>query len=503
MVKTEEFEVSQLIYLYELNYEKEFRKWEKKMKKMGNKKPNPKHFHYDFKDCKKYLKKHIKKIRNSTDYYINNRIIPHSQMLNIFKCFPTEAKDWFYTKETDFYKPVIKTNGAVEEKEINMFKGFKHDYKPYKEFSEATQSAVEFMLNDYIKDSLCSNNDALYQYVIQWIANMIQGNKNISALVLKGTQGIGKSTVVDFLRDYVLGTAIYINSNNRPLATDFNYPLMGKLLVSFEELQGNNAFETKKVESQFKDYITNNITNYKKEHSTPLENVKNINNYITTSNDFGALKGDMGRRFCILDISTKHINNNDGFFTTLRQRCFNNTVGKAFFSYCRELDISKYDAQKDMPITNRKLEAQLIALTPVIEYIRSVYLFKKTPLQIKCYSLYKDYCDYCYDNRISVIKKKIYFYQQLEHYGLVKKRLNGQLVYNYSLDKLNDIAIKFKWDMKDDDDEDDVEGDDDIVEEKNKYLHKRIEELEKEIERLKAPTVEDPTTSIVQQLLSF
>ena len=59
MVKTEEFEVSQLIYLYELNYEKEFRKWEKKMKKMGNKKPDPKHFHYDFKECKKYLKKHI------------------------------------------------------------------------------------------------------------------------------------------------------------------------------------------------------------------------------------------------------------------------------------------------------------------------------------------------------------------------------------------------------------------------------------------------------------
>jgi hypothetical protein len=24
--------------------------------------------------------------------------------------------------------------------------------------------------------------------------------------------------------------------NNRPLATDFNYPLIGKLLVSFEEL---------------------------------------------------------------------------------------------------------------------------------------------------------------------------------------------------------------------------------------------------------------------------
>ena len=520
-MKNTHFEIEELLELYENNKDEEYELYKKHLNELGMKVKKD-DFTYSFLKCKDYLKTHIKKIRNTTDYFIDNQIVSHSQLLNVFKCFPKDVKKWFETEYPTFYFPVIKTKqDEVQPNEINLFKGFLHTHKPFHEFSEASKSAVKYFFEDYIKDSLCSNNAELYGYVKLWLANMIQGNKNISALVLKGTQGIGKSTIVDFLRDYVLGTNIYINSNNRPLATDFNYPLMGKLLVSFEELQGSNQFETKKVESQFKDFITNSITNYKKEHSTPLENVNNINNYITTSNDFGALKGDDGRRFCILDISTKHINNNDGFFTVLRSKCFNPTVGHAFYSYCCEVDVCNFNSSH-IPLTKRKIEAHLNSLTPVIEFVRKVYLFQQKPLTVKCYALYKEYDSHCCCNNITRIKKKLFFYQQLEHYGLVKTKINGQIVYNYDYPKLQEIAKHFKWNMEDGDisENEDTEMDEydeieDILKRKqqiitnlefeNTVLKENIKKLENSINELKPRTInnDEYTASIVKQLLTF
>jgi len=500
--------VKTLIQLYYDGYEKEFNSYRKKMKKLGINIERD-DFRYSFKDCKKYIKKNIKKIKNKTEYFLDNDVHNHSSLLNEFKCFPKEVKKWFDTAYIEFYKPVIKTKESeVLENEINLFKGFKHQYKEFKTFSKKTQKAVHYFFDEYIKDSLCSNNEKLFKYVKCWFANMIQGNKNISALVLKGTQGIGKSTVINFLRDYVLGTDIFLNSNNRPLATDFNYPLMGKLFVTFEELHGSNACESKKIEAQFKDMVTNLVTSYKREHCSSLENIPNINNYMTTSNDFGALKGEDGRRFCILDISTKHINNHDGFFNTLRDKCFNDEVGWAFYCYCCEIDVSNFDSTK-IPETKRKIEAQLNSLTPVIEFIRTTYLFKKTSLKIKCYSLYKAYVQYCFDHGIRQMKKKLYFYQQMEHYGLEKSMLNGQSKYNYDYETLQNRAKNFKWDMEDEDtDKEDSNTEDEVSSvyiEENKKLKERIAELENKIKDLQSSIEKDdtPIGNIVQQLLSF
>jgi hypothetical protein len=42
---------------------------------------------------------------------------------------------------------------------MNLFKGFQHKHKPFREFSKASKKAVQYFLEDYAKDSLCSNNE--------------------------------------------------------------------------------------------------------------------------------------------------------------------------------------------------------------------------------------------------------------------------------------------------------------------------------------------------------
>ena len=66
---------------------------------------------------------------------------------------------------------------------------------------------------------------------------MIQGNKNSTILYLKSyIEGIGKSTVTQFILYHVLGRDICIESNSDVLKSPYNEILSGKLMVVFEEL---------------------------------------------------------------------------------------------------------------------------------------------------------------------------------------------------------------------------------------------------------------------------
>lgn len=91
-------------------------------------------------------------------------------------------------------------------------------------------------MNSYVMEVLASNNKQSFDYILKWYSNVIKGKKNQSALYLKGHEGIGKSTMSDFIKDYVLGSKSSTKADTTPLLTPFNKMLLGKLFVIFEEL---------------------------------------------------------------------------------------------------------------------------------------------------------------------------------------------------------------------------------------------------------------------------
>ena len=86
-MKNTHFEIEELLELYENNKDEEYELYKKHLNELGMKVKKD-DFTYSFLKCKDYLKTHIKKIRNTTDYFIDNQIVSHSQLLNVFKCFP-------------------------------------------------------------------------------------------------------------------------------------------------------------------------------------------------------------------------------------------------------------------------------------------------------------------------------------------------------------------------------------------------------------------------------
>ena len=131
---------------------------------------------------------------------------------------------------------------------------------------------------------------------------MVKGFKNRAILYLRGGQGIGKSTLFEFIEKFVVGYDLALKSGSEPLISRFNAILGGKLFVYFEELETFNVGQWMAVSSRLKRDSTSDTIVLEDKH-TKAYTTNNMNNYAILSNN-DAIKDDDGRRYFILDIAT-------------------------------------------------------------------------------------------------------------------------------------------------------------------------------------------------------
>ena len=146
------------------------------------------------------------------------------------------------------------------------------------------------MLN-HIKEVLCSSNDDAYNFLLKWLSNMIKGNRNFSALYLKGPQGLGKSTPIEFISDWVLSRPLCHQGGSGPFKSRFNGELSGKLMVMFEELENFSSSDWMAISCVLKRQITSNAIMIERKGQDAREEI-NLNNYILLSNN-DAIKDEM------------------------------------------------------------------------------------------------------------------------------------------------------------------------------------------------------------------
>jgi hypothetical protein len=362
--------------------------------------------------------------------------------------------------------------------------------KPYKEYDDKTKKGVEAM-KQYIKEVLADNSQESYEYLIKWIANMLKGNKNDACLYLKGEQGIGKSTLFDFLIDYVIGEKLSYQEGSQPLRSEFNIILAGKLLVVFEELENMSMNEWNFISSKLKRYITQDKYSIRNLFMKPYT-ASNMNNYIINSNN-DAIKDDDGRRYFILDVSHKYRENHD-YFGKLRKETFNDLVGEAFYAYMLEVDTNGFIPQH-YPITKSKLNSYVKRLNKVYEFIKEEFILQTNSLNHTTKELYDMYSQFCNLNNYKKLDKTE-FHLKLSQVNISYKKTNGNTCYKYTVEALTEIATKFKWLHELDnvvDDKNETECDDEpdykkMVEQKNieiQNLLNMIDQQRKEIEDLK------------------
>lgn len=407
---------------------------------------------------------------------------------------PEAVKKYFYQENFKIYKTVMNTSKPrIYDNNLNLFNGFIHPNKPYQDYPQEVKNKVQLFIN-FMKEVLSSNVDEVLNYLLKWCSNVVKGNKNTSVLYLKGIEGIGKSTFSEFIQQYVIGRKNSTESDAEPLRSPYNKELCGKLLVVFEELPVFSDKEWEGVSSKLKKSVTSNMENYSDKYEKRFT-CENLNNYIINTN-VEALKHSEGRRYFLLDVST-HRKQDYEYFGKIKEECFNNLVGEAFYNYLRELDTTNFNPQM-MPETRSKQDAVYDRLDYVYRFLKDEYLFKNKSVICTLVDLFGNYQNYCskYDRKPYT---KTNFTKKLREIGKDYYQSKGQNRYSISLEELKELADKHKWihDLDEYSVNEDEQDDNETLSypqliEINKQLRKRIKQLEIQNNSLNLLAVNQP-----------
>ena len=448
-------------------------------------------------DCKDYICQYFF-VTTCGNYYFwdtdDKAFVVHSKetIRDVYmNRLPEEVSHWFFKENRNIYKVVIEVNKPrVFENKINMFYGFKYiNIKKFADYPDVVKAKAGLFLS-YIKEVLCSFNDESYMYILKWIANVVHGKKNDSCLYLKGPEGIGKSTLSDFMIEYLLGRRICVKSKPDTLKSSFNKILCGKLFVVFEELPTFSDKEWEAVSSSIKNYVTGDTAMYSDKYEKAFE-AQNINNYIINTN-VDALKHSEGRRYYILDLSTKRRGDHE-FFGKIKKECFNDEVAEALFAFFKEIDVSNFNAQKDMPVSQGKLNAIAERLCPEYKFLKEKYLFTKKGLACKTRDLYEEYVTYCHYNSLKPLQYTK-FTTKLKEINIEFIKSHGVYKYKVEYSELRKIADKNSWVHELDEFDADAplnsQQTEDALDNGVDTQDQSITSMEEEIKRLKAEIVE-------------
>lgn len=364
-----------------------------------------------------------------------------------------KLKEWYKGNTLDIYKRVcIPNRQLIVGNTINTIGSFAHknDMK-YSECSAKAKKGVERVL-EFILDVWCSYEQDQSEYILNWIANMIQGNKNKVILYAKTiSEGVGKSTLSDFLREYVLGERIATIGDNKCISSGNNHSLYGKVLVVFEELASTMS-EWHKVSSALKQWASGDTANYNEKYMVGFSGV-NINNYMINTNT-EAVKGANGRRYFICDISTKYKGDHE-YWSDLNNVIMNNEVGKAFYLYMLERDISKF-ASHIYPVSKKKKEYISELLHPVHKFLKFNYLlYNKCIENIPTRKMLDDYNIYANNRELKPLSIRK-FNDAMREINLSYTNKNSKTYWNVSLDELKLLAERRGWLCDTDGDEIDI-----------------------------------------------
>lgn len=397
-------------------------------------------------DAKNYIAKYFFPTRTGTHFVWQDNTFAQYTKENLrdayFNRLPKELGTWYF-KETDQLFTVINSlhSPRIDGDTINLCAGFLYKPKPFASYDNETKERVKLMLN-FINEIICSNSQESFIYIQKWLATMVKGRKNDSVLYLKGIEGIGKSTFTDFILEFVLGSGIAMISNAEPLVTSYNKILCGKLLVVFEELPTFSNQQWEGVASKMKDNVTGTVSTYTDKYEKSFQ-APNINNYVINTN-VDAIKHSHGRRYFILDLSAKKLSN-FGYFENLRAKCFNKNIGEAFFNYLLEVDTANFNAQGNMPITQKKLDAIAERLDYVYRFVKTYYVIPKKYIKCSLQDLYNEYLGFMVSEEKNPVTK-ILFRTKLHEVNLDADKIkHGYISYDITYETLKVISDKLNW----------------------------------------------------------
>ena len=231
-----------------------------------------------------------------------------------------------------------------------------HNFNTYVGMRASTLPAVPQhpgvqLILHHIKEVFCNNNAAHTEYIVKWMSNIVKypWKKTEVLLLLFGVEGCGKSMIIDFFANMVLGSHLSFQTAS-PGVDVFGKFAVGthrKLLCFCDE----GGEELSKYQDMLKNLITAKaIRVEKKGQDIRLED--NYTNVVVASNNAGPVKiSSNDRRVAAFQCSDKYKDNLE-YFSRLAEALASDECARAFYDYLMAYDLEEgYAFQAHRPIT--------------------------------------------------------------------------------------------------------------------------------------------------------
>lgn len=196
----------------------------------------------------------------------------------------------------------------------------------------------------FIEEVICAGNLLKADYLLKWVAHLVQKPQEKSAVVpvLIGTEGTGKGFFTNVLLRGILKNYYTLFYRPGSLVEKFNEDQSRKLLTVLDEALWGTKREFANV---LKSVTGNNIITVEEKFGGKYS-LENFSRYMLTANDEDCVRIDPGnRRYLVLTLSDSQIGN-DKLFKRLHDGCLKGDLCERFYDYLMRIDLSQFTAFK-------------------------------------------------------------------------------------------------------------------------------------------------------------
>lgn len=273
------------------------------------------------------------KVRTFKDLYVNRRFAALSAAGT-----PTTVNlgdEWMKSpRRRTYHKAAFRPSGDVYDDTFNYWQGWQ--WRDVTMPSDAIQSKCGVIL-DHVKEVICSGNQDHYDWVIAWMAQLVQepGTKPGTAVILRSGEGTGKGALGTTLHKMCGAYGMYV-SQARHLTGNFNDHLKRCVFLFADEID----FGTKKkgqASGVLKSLITEPqfLVESKGIDARQQENYVRV--FMCSNQAFVVPAGPSARRYTVLDVSEHRVGQLQVYFRDLWKQV-NGDGPKALFCYLKDLD---------------------------------------------------------------------------------------------------------------------------------------------------------------------
>ena len=319
------------------------------------------------------------------------------------------GKSWLESRGKNF-----RANGITfvpdinhdDPSKLNTYYGFGVDPIP-------CESGDIILWLQHVRDIICNGNEDHYQYVLNWLAHMIQqpDKKPGVAIIMKAGQGTGKGAFMDPLGQ-IMGSH-YLYADNPALMTGrFNSLCQHKLLLFADEA----FFGSKAASDRLKAKVTEKYASIEHKGIDPIV-TRDYSRVVMAGNKANMVQIDNDdRRYLYLAVS--HDRQQDlEYFQPLWEQIDSGQLAPRLLYYLQHRDISDFIPQA-VPKTDELMEEKLDHLAPV--ELWALHILRTGRIEPSMISHWPQTVD---SHRMTVLCEDWLLLHSLKVFGYVEHRL--------------------------------------------------------------------------------